>query len=137
MGLNSFKGAGAIPLVGRTVRLKIVNTNLFWRMEIPSRFREQRRNMTGRTLCLPVEKFPSASGCVHIEASSRRLRSGYRELVKVQRRKLRSDQIRRVAHVVKSRSGCDWKLSSILEPRIEKCTFPVHFQISYESIPVG
>ena len=81
----------------------------------PSRLREERRHVATRALRLPVEdRLPALRGGL-IERLLGRLRSGDRQLVVVQRRELRRDDVRIVADVVEvalaATTGYFWLLS--------------------------
>src|SRR2546429_111705 len=72
VGPEALEGSGAVALVRRTVGLKIVDSDLFWRVHIPPRLAKQQRNMARCTLRLAFEKLLAASRRVFIEAPLRR-----------------------------------------------------------------
>src|SRR5438876_10921335 len=77
-----------------------IHANLARRMNIVSGFRIERRYAAGRAFSLAVEDFFATSRCVFIEAAGWWLRCGDRQLVEVQSRQLRSNQVRHTSRVV-------------------------------------
>src|SRR5512145_2621378 len=93
VGPQPFERGCAIAPVRRPICLEGIDANLFRSMQVPTRLRKERRNVTGCTLSLPVEKFLTSRGWPVIKTPGRRLRSHQRDLIRVQRMQFLFDQI--------------------------------------------
>src|SRR5262245_11550287 len=100
MGPQTFQRRGSIAPVGSAIRLKIVDADFRRCMHVPTRLSENRRHVTRRAFRFTVEYCFSVLGCRRRATRIRRRGDG--ELIKMQSRELRSDQIRIIAYVSKS-----------------------------------
>src|SRR4029450_6914292 len=73
----------AVPLVGRPIRLKVVDPNFARRVHVPARLGEDRRHMARRALCLSVEEELPALRSLRVETSRRRNRCGDGQLIEM------------------------------------------------------
>src|SRR6476620_9758297 len=64
------QGCGAIGIVGGAISLEVVNADLRCLVRIPTRFSEERRNVTLRTSRFAVEDYFTSTCCCSIETAS-------------------------------------------------------------------
>src|SRR3954449_4400440 len=88
----------AIALVRRALRLEVVDANLGRLVEVPARLGEQRLDVAARASRAAGEDLLACFGRAWIKAAGRRTRRIERELVELQRRQLRRDEIVFRAH---------------------------------------
>jgi hypothetical protein len=74
---------------------------------------------------------------LRIEAPWRRRGRREGQLIKVERRQFRGDQIGLAAHMTEAVSGGDGKLDRIIQARIDKRPLAVQLQIGHKGVPVN
>src|SRR3954468_17534351 len=129
-----------ITLIGSAARLKIVDFNLFGGVEVPTGLGPKWFGMAAVAIGCSPEKHVPTFGSRRVEIFSRhRFWSGKIELIGVQGRELGGDLvlIRISLNIAKAISGRDRKLIRVVQARIEKSAFPMHFEIRDERVPVG
>src|SRR5512146_704133 len=92
--------------------------------------------MTGAALGFSFKEFVAALGRLFVKAPVRRYRRRDIQLVGMQGRELRSDQVGIVRHVPKVIRRGNRELRGVVETRIEKVAFPVHFEVGDEGVPI-
>lgn len=92
-----------VALVGRTIGLKIVDSNLGRRVHVPTRLREQRGDVTRRARPRTIEHELAARRRRAIETSLGGNRRRDRQLIEVECGELRGDQIPGTAHLAEPR----------------------------------
>src|SRR5262249_28388909 len=106
-------------------------------MQVPPRLGVDRRYVAGRALRLTGEDGFAARGGGLVEAALRRRRSRYRELVDLERRKLRRDEIGVGPDMAEAGARRDRELRRVVEARVEEGALPVHLQVRDERVRVG
>jgi hypothetical protein len=94
--------------------LEIVDPDLGWGMQIPTRLGREGRHMTGGAWRLAREEQFPPSGSLLVETPRRRLRCRDRQLIQVQPCESRRDEVGIVAHMTESVSGGDRELACII-----------------------
>src|SRR5262249_17316651 len=130
---------GAIATVGRSTRLKIVNTDLIRRMHVPAGVRPQRPNVTAVAPRLAVEQlFASVSGR-GMEGVGGRFRRRDRQLVKLQVRELRGDAVIAWAdmrEVANAAPDGHRELHRVVQSSVEESSNATHVKVRDKGIPV-
>src|SRR5262249_3646532 len=94
---------GAIALVRRTLRLEFVDSDLRPGVHRPTRLREERLDVAATARRLSEKEVAPTVGGRLIVALLRRFWRRERQLILVERRELRRDEVRRRPHVVEVR----------------------------------
>src|SRR4051812_11792335 len=105
-------------MVRSAVRLKAVNTHFRRSMHIPAWLGVERIDVAGCTFRAGIEEMLSALRGLVIEAARRRRGSRQGQLIEVQRRQFRSDQVGGVGHVSEAELCGNWELIGIVQPWI-------------------
>src|SRR5262245_56630009 len=87
-----------VAVIRRPASLEVVDTDLLRGMYVPARLREERRYVAARTGPLAVEDGLATLGGLGVEAALRRRGCRDGELVEVQGRQLRRDEVGRATH---------------------------------------
>src|SRR5262249_16571949 len=123
----------SVSSIRRTIRLKIINADFSRVVHVPTRLREQRSDVTVLAFRITVEyQFPILDG----GRSRRRCRGWNGQLIKMESRKLRRDQIRLTSNVSEAGASRHRELCRVLESRVIESAFAVHFEIRDESVPM-
>src|SRR5579872_7529154 len=109
-----------IPLVGRTVRLKVIDAKLLRGVHVPSRLRVERRNMTPRAFRVAVEDLPSSLRRGRIETPGGRPWNRQRQLIQLEISEFARDQVRVIPDVPESVLRRDGERCRVIQPRIEE-----------------
>src|SRR5262249_60695023 len=99
-------------------------------------FGEQRRNVAGRALSLPVEQCLPSSSRIFVETAIRRRRRLQGKLIEVEGAKLWSHQVWIVSYISEAVACSDRELHRVVEPRIIESSLAVHLQVSNKTVPV-
>src|SRR5678816_783649 len=83
------------------------------------------------------EYIGTARRCIAIKTASRRVGRWNGQLIEVQVRELRSDQVWSYSHVSETIASSDWEFQRIIQPRIIERALSMHFQIGNKRIPVS
>src|SRR5690349_19457859 len=105
-------------------------------MQVVAWLRVERRYVAGGTLRRAVEQRLAAFESSAVVGSRRRLGSGNRELVEVQRGELGRQLVWRTARVARVALGGDGELILVVEARVEECSRAVHLGRSDIGVPV-
>src|SRR5215467_10051784 len=120
----------------RAVSLERVDPDLVRRVQIISRLREKRWNMTRRAFRLAIEECLSSLECDLIVRASRRHRCWDRELVEMKRGQFRCQFVRCTAHVSGPAFRGDWILIFVVEASVEESPGGMHLAYANISVPV-
>src|SRR5262245_29857325 len=114
MGPESIQGGGPVAVIGGPVSLEVLNTDLVPRTQIPAGFAASGLDMAARTVGFAAEKCAPAlrGGCV--ETPRRWLRRRNCQLVKMQCRQFRGDQVGVMLHMTELHSSGNRKLGRII-----------------------
>src|SRR5207247_6999279 len=118
---------------------KVVDADLAWCVQIPARIGPQRFDVTVIALGLTTKKLISTSSRGRVKTASGRLRRRQCELIELERLKLGRNQViigRDVRQIAESERRSDGKLCRVVQTRIPKSAFAMHFQIGNERVPV-
>src|SRR5439155_24533936 len=99
------------------------------RVQVPARLGKDRWHVAGRAARSPVEDGCSTLGRGPIERSIRGGRRRDRELVEVQRRQLRRNEIGIAARVAEAGAGSDGVLLGVVEAWIVERALTVHLEV--------
>jgi hypothetical protein len=114
VGPESIEWGGAVAVIGGSVSLEVLTTDLVPRMQIPAGFAGDGLHMAARAVGLATEQgVPPCRGC-GIETPRRWLGRRNRQLVKMQRWQFRGDQVVVMTYMAKPHGGGNWKLGRII-----------------------
>src|SRR5262249_45663628 len=123
---------GAVAMVGIARGLEVVDADLRGGVRVPAGLRVERRGAGGGAAGLAREELAAASRRARIEAAGRRARGGDGELVEVQGRQLRGDQIGLVLDVGETRGRGDRELRGVVQASVDERSLAVHLEIRDE-----
>src|SRR5215831_11311128 len=113
VGPEAIQGGGAVAVVGGPFSLKVLNIDLIPRTQVPAGFTASGLDMAARTVGLTAEEGVPALRSFGVETPRRWLGRRNRQLVKMQRRQFRADQVGVMAHMAKLHGGGNRKLVCI------------------------
>ena len=122
---------------GASIRLEIVNANLFSLVHVPAGLSKERRHVALCALCLAVEYRLSTCGGRSSKLPSGGFGGRHRQLIKLKRGQFRRHHVL-FAHAC-SRTGPrrNWVLYRVVQTRIEESSLPLQFKVSDVSVPVS
>src|ERR1051326_3378872 len=104
-------------------------------MQVPTGLCEERRDMAGRAARFAVEEILTPARRRGLKTARRWFGNLQRELVHVERRKLRGDPIFHIHLMSLARPGSYRILLRIIQTRVIKSAFAMHLQIGDISVP--
>src|SRR5262245_5701367 len=90
---EAIQRGGPVAVIGGAVSLEVLNTDLIPGTQIPAGFTASRLDMAARTVGLATEEYIPALRGGRVETPRRWLGRRNRQLVKMQRRQFRTDQV--------------------------------------------
>ena len=124
MGPQAVQRGCPVPLIGRAMGLKIIDADLVGRVQIPTRLGPDGLDVAGGAPRLAAEEGLATGRRLRIEAPRRRRGRREGQLIQVQRRQFRGDQIGLVAHMPEAVAGGDGELDRIIQARIKNVPWP-------------
>src|SRR5439155_3623827 len=106
-------------------------------MHVPARLGKERWDVAHIALRGPIEDGAASVGGSRVKGAWWRRRRRNSELVEVQRRQLRGNQVGVIAYIAETRSRRHWEAVRIVQPGVIEGAYAVHLQISHEVVPVG
>src|SRR5438105_5613171 len=135
-GGESAQRSGPVTSIGRARGLEVIDADLRAGVHVPSRLAVERGDVALSALGDALEDSLPALCRYLVETAFRRPRRGQRELILVEARKLRRDQVDLALHMPEAVLRGDGELAGVVEAGIDEIALSVHLEVGDEGVPV-